>query len=110
MKFKKRDVKFGRSGNSLFPRRLTGVWDNFYQDVMASHEKAHEEEFARIIPWPLAPKSIDEFISISESRAKWRKENGGEEVPTRWSCIVTHDLMEDITMTLKELRDAKRNT
>jgi len=103
-------MKLGRSGSSLFPRRLTKVWLGFAEDYVKVHEEAHAQIIENMgCPWNTSPKTVDEFIKTCDARSAWEKENNAV-APTWWGCIITHSLFEELAREVKELRDGKRNS
>jgi hypothetical protein len=97
-------MKFIKKKVSLFPENLTKHWES------AAHRRYSSMNDDDVCPWNLSPKTIDEFVLACDKRNEWHKSNAGDPRYSWWSCILTHDLMEDIARTLKEVKDAQRNT
>jgi len=92
-------MKFIRKNKSLFPKDLTKPWDSSPRD---RYSGINDES---LCPWNLSPKTIDEFVLACDQRNEWHKSNAGDPRYNYWSLLLTHDLMEDIIRTLKEMKD-----
>lgn len=99
-------MKLVKKGLSLFPKPLTRTWQ-----PTISEYSGYRSDIADALgcPWNTAPKNIDEFIEVCDARQNWEKENNASP-PLNWSCTISHSLFEDIARTVKEIRDAKRNS
>ena len=98
-------MKLLKRNSSLFPKKFTKHWDSYPEKKY--YPLSDDEESC---PWNLSPKTIDDFVLACDQRNEWRKNNVEDPRYSWWSCILTHDLMEDIARTLKEIKDVKRNS